>query len=234
MSVRMIDSETSDNSRRALDDEPRQRHRAPGSGGPPPASAAHPSSTSAAARSVAPVDAEQRRIRALAKVEIAPGGLPELVGRGRHVQHVVGDLKRESDRLAEPAERARARPAARAAASPPEHDRAEISAPVFARWIRSSSPSASGRPSPSRSSSWPPIIPPAPDARMSSATIVAARARRQPERARRATRRAGRERHHREPGRRRHGAHRTRDAPSARPRRMSSSSMHGRSSWTSE
>ena len=75
----------------------------------------------------------------LCKVEIAARGLPEPVGRRRHVEHVVGDLKREADRLAERRRARRARRRRRRAASPPSATDARISAPVLARWIRSSS-----------------------------------------------------------------------------------------------
>ena len=36
------------------------------------------------------------------QLQVAAGGLSELVGRRRDVQHVVGDLEREPDRLAVP------------------------------------------------------------------------------------------------------------------------------------
>ena len=94
-----------------------------------------------------PVQPEQRRIGALPQRRVAPGGLAQLVGRGRHVEHVVGDLEGEPDGRAVALEarascrRRRARPRARRSRTD-----ARISAPVFTRCTRSSSASASGAP----------------------------------------------------------------------------------------
>ena len=110
------------------------------------------------------VDAQQRGVGALPQLDVAARRLPQLVGRRGDVEDVVGDLEREADGRAVASRARRCRASEAPAASPPSPAAAMISAPVLARWIRSSCSSVSDSPSPSRSSCWPPIMPPAPDA----------------------------------------------------------------------
>ncbi len=58
--------------------------------------ASHAWRVSASARATAPADAEQRRIGALAQRGVAARRLAQLRRGRRHVQHVVGDLKRQT------------------------------------------------------------------------------------------------------------------------------------------
>ena len=158
---------------------------------------------------------------------------PSCIGRRRDVQHVVGDLECQADGVAvavaapRPVARRRRRRA-------PDHRPTRRSARRSSTWwIRSSSSSVSVLPSPCRSSSCPPIMPPAPT-RASAPRTIARRRRPGSPSALAARQRSARQRHHgRRPATVAVGTSKARCAV-ARPRRMSSSSMHGRSSCTSE
>ena len=178
-------------------------------------------------------DAEQRRVRALVKVKIPARGLSEAVGGGGDVENVVGDLKGESDCIAEPAQRRRAHRGSRRRKSRRERPMRGSARPSWrdesarAPPARAADPRPRGRAADRRSFRRRPkrASTPRPPRRTRSSTIRAP----WPSAARR--RRPAAPSQLQPPSR---PPRRTRDAPSARPRRMSSSSMHGRSSWTSE
>ncbi len=156
---------------------------------------------------------------------------------GRSCRSRRGRRRRSGTPARRSARTGRARPSCRApahAARPPRRAAAAISAPVLRECTCSSCSSVSATPSPSRSSNWPPIIPAGPDARINSRTIFAAATVVEPDLgARRRARRAPPSAPWRGP---RPWPSRTSNAlcTVGRPRRMSSSSMHGRSSCTSE
>jgi len=51
------------------------------------------------------LESHEGRVGALPQVEVASGGLPQAIGGGSDIEDIVGDLKRQTDRVAEAPER---------------------------------------------------------------------------------------------------------------------------------
>src|SRR3989442_14932801 len=105
--------------------------------------------------------AQQRHKGRLGVRGVLASRLPELIGGGRRLEHIVGDLKSEANCFS-----VRAKPSSvfwRAICTEsPMTQEAAINAPVLRRCPSSSAAPGSASASASRSSAWPPIIPPAP------------------------------------------------------------------------
>ena len=96
----------------------------------------------------------------LARRGVLAGGLAETLRGASGVEDVVHDLEGQADRGAVAPQRLPSAAAAPPQARRPPRTQAESSAPVLARWSRSSVGASTARPSDSRSSTCPPISPP--------------------------------------------------------------------------
>ena len=180
-----------------------------------------------APRLLEPVDAD---VGDLALAGVRADGLAEVRLRALDVEDVVDDLEEQAELAGEAAQRARRRPARGAPARARSAPRTAIRRPVFRAWTRRSA-SGDSLPASFRSRYWPPTIPPRPVARLISREDPDARARRRPGWCSATSCTAS--------AKRASPARMAVSSPKStwqvgRPRRRSSSSIAGRSSWISE